>query len=177
MFNRFCVRVFDMDVSRGVVVIVFEEDACTVLEVEEFVVATTVVDGVDSVVGVLLIELSFVEAVVVDVIVTGVRPSTLARVSPVELSSFCCCCTLAGITRSTPGTMAAGTGGGAGSGDVGSRVGKRGTLTSGSFVYRFSRGESIFISLSFERNVSTHSCIISLDVFMESKRKNMNNIY
>lgn len=44
-----------------------------------------------------------------------------------------CSCWCAGI-RSIPGTMAAGTGGGAGSGDVGSRVGSNGARTSGNFV-------------------------------------------
>lgn len=39
-----------------------------------------------------------------------------------------------GTTRSTPGTIAAGTGGVAGSGDVGSLVGNRGARTSGSLV-------------------------------------------
>lgn len=65
--------------------------------------------------------------------------------------------------RSTPGTMAAGTGGVAGSGSlVGSLVGKRGGRTSGSLLYKFSFGDKIFISRNFKRNVSTHSCMISL---------------
>lgn len=64
--------------------------------------------------------------------------------------------------RSMPGTSAAGTGGGAGSGEVGSRVGNSGARISGSLLYKFSRGEKIFISRNFWRNVSTHSCIISL---------------
>ena len=66
-----------------------------------------------------------------------------------------------GWTRSIPGTIAAGTGGGAGSGDVGSLVGNKGGLASGNFEYRFSFGESNFISLNFDRSVSTHSCMHS----------------
>lgn len=53
------------------------------------------------------------------------------------------------VIRSMPGTKAAGTGGGAGSGDVGSRVGKSGARTSGNLLYRFSFGDRIFISRSF----------------------------
>lgn len=64
---------------------------------------------------------------------------------------------------SIPGTMAAGTGGGAGNGDIGSRVGNSGSLTSGKRLYRFSLGEIIFISRNFERSVETHSRIASLE--------------
>lgn len=51
--------------------------------------------------------------------------------------------------RSIPGTIAAGTGGGAGSGDVGSRVGSNGARISGNLLYKFSLGDRIFISRSF----------------------------
>lgn len=65
----------------------------------------------------------------------------------------------------TPGTMAAGTGGIRGNGSrVGSRVGKSGGRTSGNLLYRFSFGDIIFISRNFKRNVSTHSCMISLQI-------------
>uniref|UniRef100_A0A8D8J287 (northern house mosquito) hypothetical protein n=1 Tax=Culex pipiens TaxID=7175 RepID=A0A8D8J287_CULPI len=63
--------------------------------------------------------------------------------------------------RSIPGTMAAGTGGVAGRGEVGSLVGANGGFISGNLEYRFSFGESNFISRSFERRDSTHSCMHS----------------
>lgn len=73
----------------------------------------------------------------------------------------------------TPGTMAAGTGGISGNGSlVGSRVGKRGGRTSGNLLYRFSFGDKIFISRNFKRNVSTHSCIISLLVHFKMVNAN-----
>ncbi len=50
---------------------------------------------------------------------------------------------------SMPGTIAAGTGGGAGNGDVGSRVGSNGARISGNLLYKFSFGDKILISLSF----------------------------
>lgn len=43
-------------------------------------------------------------------------------------------CDVLVTTRSTPGTIAAGTGGVAGSGDIGSRVGNSGGRTSGSLL-------------------------------------------
>lgn len=144
MFIRFWVRVFDIAVTG----IGDENDDDGIQEVtwddEVVVTVDSWVVGDDTVV---------VEA--------GVEPRIadwIDRLLPVVE----CDEGLADAMRSIPGTIAAGTGGGAGSGDVGSRVGRRGARISGNLLYKFSRGDRIFISRSFWRNVSTHSCIISL---------------
>lgn len=115
----------------------------TVVVVIVVVVVGVVVIGVD---WLLLLEVPLIALVIVDCVTVEATVDATACTGPI---------------RSMPGTRAAGTGGGAGNGDVGSRVGSNGARSSGSRLYRFSFGEIIFISRNFWRRVSTHSCIMS----------------
>lgn len=116
------------------------------------------VDGIDEVIAV---DVDASPNILVDGCVDGVSSLSVDGSADVDTDAICRGI-LCAITRSTPGTMAAGTGGVAGSGDIGSLVGKSGGRTSGNLLYRFSFGDKIFISRNFKRNVSIHSCMISL---------------
>lgn len=134
MFNKFCVRVFDIAVQTDVL--------CA---------GAGAVDGVVNDDG-----------------------DDVERITSLSVVGSCETCAAVEITvgvvplwdtaGSIPGTIAAGTGGGAGSGDIGSLVGNSGCLISGNRLYRFSFGDMIFISRNFERIVDTHSCIASLEL-------------
>lgn len=129
--------------------VALDEILLAVFETVVVVIVVVVVGVVVNVIGVdwlLLLEVLLIALVMVDCVTVEATVDATACTGPI---------------RSMPGTRAAGTGGGAGNGDVGSRVGSKGARSSGSRLYRFSFGEIIFISRNFWRRVSTHSCIMS----------------
>lgn len=89
------------------------------------------VDGIDAV----LVDGTSLDVFATDCVAIVSPPSVNG--STVVIGDDVICLTLCDVlamTRSTPGTIAAGTGGVAGSGDIGSRVGKSGGRTSGNLL-------------------------------------------
>lgn len=103
MFNKFCVRVFDIAAQTDVI--------CAGAGAMDGVVDDDCDDDVERVTSFSVVG-SWDTCDAVEIITVGVVP-------------------LWGTAGSMPGTIAAGTGGGAGSGDIGSLVGNRGCLISG----------------------------------------------
>lgn len=90
------------------------------------------VDGIDEVIAVDVdVSLNVLDAGCVK----AVSPLSVNGSADADTGGVCrAVCDVLAITRSTPGTMAAGTGGVSGRGDIGSRVGKSGGRTSGNLL-------------------------------------------
>lgn len=118
MLIKFCVNVFDMDVDGKEDVAIDDVDVDSTVALA---VVVTVVDASET-------DAVSVVCAVDEVACIGTLAAKMDGANARELD------VMLGITRSTPGTIAAGIGGVAGNGDIGSLVGKSGGRISGNLL-------------------------------------------